>query len=244
MARLCHHMLAISIATRHAARTMQPFPFDIVGFDLDGTLLDTSGDLAAAVNHALAEAGRSPLPVAAIKPMIGGGARHMLSQGLEATGGSDEALLDRLHRILLDHYARNLSIHTAPFPGAVAALDALQERGVKLAVVTNKLEGFAREVLRDVGLLDRLSCMIGGDTLGPGRSKPAADPILAMIEQSGGGRAAFVGDSIYDVAAAHAAGVPAIACRFGFLMQPVEELGAEAIIDHFDDLIPALERLG
>lgn len=223
---------------------MQPFPFEIVGFDLDGTLLDTSGDLAAAVNHALAQADRPPLSVDAIKPMIGGGARHMLAQGLAATGGADEAMLDRLHRVLLDYYARNLSVHTAPYPGAVAALDALETRGVKVAVVTNKLEGFARDVLRDVGLLDRLSCMIGGDTLGPGNSKPSPAPIRAMIEQSGGGRAAFVGDSIFDVAAAHAAGIPAIACRFGFLMQPVEELGAEAIIDHFDDLLPALERLG
>ncbi len=222
---------------------MQHFPFDIVGFDLDGTLLDTSGDLAAAVNHALAQDGRPPLPVSAIKPMIGGGARHMLAQGLAATGGSDDALLDRLHRILLDHYAANLYVHSVPFPGAVAALDAIEARGAKVAVVTNKLEGFALEVLRGAGLLDRLSCVIGGDTLGPGKAKPSPAPIEEMIRRSGGGRAAFVGDSIYDVAAAHAAGLPAIACRFGFLMQPVEELGAEAIIDHFDELVPALERL-
>lgn len=222
---------------------MQPFPFNIVGFDLDGTLLDTSGDLAAAVNHALAEAGRPSLSVAAIKPMIGGGARHMLAQGLEATGGSDEQMLNYLHRVLLDYYARNLSVYTVPFPGAIAALDALDAHGVRVAVVTNKLEGFAHDVLRNLGLLDRLSCMIGGDTLGPGNSKPSPAPIHAMIERSGGGKAAFVGDSIYDVAAAHAAGVPAVACRFGFLMQPVEELGAETIIDHFDDLLPALERL-
>ena len=223
---------------------MQQFPFDIVGFDLDGTLLDTSGDLAAAVNFALAQDGRAPLEVAAIKPMIGGGARLMLAQGLAASGGGDDALLDRLHRVLLDHYAANLAVHTVPFPGAIAALDAIEARGAKVAVVTNKLEGFAIEVLRGAGLLDRLSCVIGGDTMGPGNAKPSPVPIRAMIARSGGGKAAFVGDSIYDISAAHAAGIPAIACRFGFLMQPVEELGAEAIIDHFDALVPALERLG
>ncbi len=222
---------------------MDRLPFDIVGFDLDGTLLDTSGDLAAAVNHALAQDGRRPLSVAAIKPMIGGGARHMLAQGLAATGGGDDALLDRLHRILLDYYQANICVLTAPYPGAVAALDAIAARGAKVAVVTNKLEGFALEVLRGVGLIDRLACVIGGDTMGPGNAKPSPIPIQAMIERSGGGRAVFVGDSIYDISAAHAAGVPAIACGFGFLMQPVEELGAEAIIDHFDDLVPALERL-
>lgn len=236
-------MLAISIASSHPVVAMQHFPFDIVGFDLDGTLLDTSGDLAAAVNHALAQDGRPALEVAAIKPMIGGGARLMLAQGLAATGGGDDALLDRLHRILLDHYAANLSVLTAPFPGALAALDAIEARGAKVAVVTNKLEAFARDVLRNLGLLDRLSCLIGGDTMGPGNAKPSPAPIHAMIERSGGGRAVFVGDSIYDISAAHAANVPAIACRFGFLMQPVEELGADAIIDHFDELVPALERM-
>lgn len=223
---------------------MQHFPFDIVGFDLDGTLLDTSGDLAAAVNHALAAADRAPLTVEAVRPMIGGGARMMLSHGLDASGGAlEEAELDRLHKVLLDHYAHNLSVHTAPFPGAIAALDAIEARGAKVAVVTNKLESFAIEVLRGAGVLDRLACVIGGDTMGPGNAKPSPAPILEMIRRGGGGRAAFVGDSIFDIAAAHAAGIPAIACRFGFLMQPVEELGAEAIIDHFDDLVPALERL-
>ena len=223
---------------------MQQFPFSIVGFDLDGTLLDTSGDLAAAVNYALAQDGRPPLGVEAIKPMIGGGARLMLAQGLAATGGSDDALLDRLHRILLEYYAAHLAVHTVPFPGALNALDAIEARGAKVAVVTNKLEAFALDVLRGAGVLDRMACVIGGDTMGPGNAKPSPVPIQAMIERSGGGSAAFVGDSIYDIAAAHAAGVPAIACRFGFLMQPVEELGAEAIIDHFDELVPALERLG
>ncbi len=223
---------------------MQHFPFDIVGFDLDGTLLDTSGDLAASVNHALSAVGRAPLTVEAVRPMIGGGARMMLSHGLTASGGPlEEAELDRLHMLLLDHYSANLAVHTAPFPGAIAALDAIEARGAKVAVVTNKLESFAIEVLRGAGVLERMACVIGGDTMGPGNAKPSPAPILEMIRRCGGGRAAFVGDSIFDVGAAHAAGIPAVACRFGFLMQPVEELGADAIIDHFDDLVPALERL-
>ncbi len=160
---------------------MQQFPFAIVGFDLDGTLLDTSGDLAAAVNYALAQDGRPPLDVAAIKPMIGGGARLMLSQGLVATGGGDDALLDRLHRVLLDYYAAHLAVHTVPFPGAIAALDAIEARGAKVAIVTNKLEAFALEVLRGAGVLDRMACVIGGDTMGPGNAKPSPIPIRAMI---------------------------------------------------------------
>ena len=115
--------------------------------------------------------------------------------------------------------------------------------GVRLAVVTNKYERLARLVLDRLSLTDRFACVIGGDTMGPGRGKPAPDPILAMIERCGGGAAAFVGDSVYDVEAAKAAGVPVIACSFGFLQQPVEDLGADAVIDDYAELIPALTRL-
>ncbi|WP_322965544.1 HAD-IA family hydrolase [Sphingomonas fuzhouensis] len=217
------------------------FPFAIVGFDLDGTLLDTSGDLAAAVNHALASIGRDPLSVAAVKPMIGGGARAMLHYGLDATGGYDPETLDALHRRLLDYYEANLAVHTAPFPGALDALDELAARGVTLGIMTNKLERFARAILDALGLTERFASIIGGDTLGV--SKPSPKPIQALVEQCGGGTAAFVGDSIFDVQAARAAGLPVIACSFGFLSQPVEALGADAVIDGYADLIPTLERL-
>ena len=222
---------------------MTPFSFDVVGFDLDGTLLDTSGDLAAAVNDALASAGRPPLSVEQIKPMIGGGSRHMLAQGMAATGGCTDEELDRLTTRLLAYYETHISVHTRPYPGAIAALDALSALGVKVAVVTNKFERLAHQVLGDLDLLGRFTCVIGGDTLGAGMAKPSPAPILAMIERSGGGRAAFVGDSIYDIQAAHNAEVPAVAVSFGFLMQPVATLGADAVIDHFDALVPALAML-
>ena len=218
------------------------FPFDIVGFDMDGTLLDTSGDLAAAVNHALASADRAPLPVERITTMIGGGARHMLAQGMAATGGCTDAELDVLHRRLLAYYEANMVVDTAPYPHALAALDDLAARGVVLAVVTNKIERYAAEVLDTLGLRDRFVCLIGGDTLAVGKPDPA--PIRAMIERCGGGRAAFVGDSVYDVRAAKAAGVPVIGCSFGFLDRPAADLGADAVIDGFDALVPTLERLG
>ena len=109
------------------------FPFTIVGFDLDGTLLDTSGDLAAAANHALAVAGRAPLPVAEVVARVGGGTRNMLAQVLAATGESDDVLVDRLLPELLDYYQAHMTVHTRPYPGVEAALDALRARGVRLA---------------------------------------------------------------------------------------------------------------
>lgn len=218
--------------------------FDIVGFDLDGTLVDSSGDLAAAVNHALASLDRAPLAVDRVKSMIGLGGRSMMAQALEATGGGgDDALLDRVMPAMLDHYAAHLTVHSRVFPGCVAALDALRDAGIRLAVVTNKREAFARPLLDALGLADRFDCIIGGDTLGPGVTKPSPAPIRAMIERLGGGTAAFVGDSIHDVRAAHAAGIPAVAVTFGFLAGAVADLGADAAIDGYEDLIPTLARL-
>jgi len=226
---------------------MTHFSFDIVGFDLDGTLLDTSGDLAAAVNHALASVDRPALTVDQVKPMIGGGARHMLKQGLTATGGYDEAMLDTLHAELLAFYEANICVLTTPYPGVIDALGALAAKGVTLGIVTNKVERFARTVLDQLGMTDRFACILGGDTMA--ESKPSPMPIHEMVRlcrKSGGGdgRAAFVGDSLFDIQAAQAAGLPTIACSFGFLMQPVEELGADAVIDGYADLLPTLERLG
>ena len=226
---------------------MSDFPFPLVGFDLDGTLLDTSGDLAAAVNHALVSAGRPALPVERIRPMIGGGSRHMLQQGMEATGGCTDAELDTSQQRLLAFYEAHIAVATRPFPGCLEALDALASQGATLAVVTNKHERLARLVLDALDLSRRFATVIGGDTLGPDRGKPKPDLIELMVERcaasGGSGRAAFVGDSIYDVMAARAAGLPVVACSFGFLQQPVETLGADAVIDRYDELIPALERL-
>lgn len=220
---------------------MTDFPFDVVGFDLDGTLLDTSGDLAAAVNDALASVGRPTLAAEAIRPMIGGGSRHMLAQGMAATGGCTDEELDRLTARLLAYYEANIAVHTRPFPGALDALDALAARGVTVGIMTNKYERLAVKVLDALGLLHRFAAVVGGDTVGVG--KPAPEPIREMLRRCGGGRAAFVGDSIYDVRGARAAGLPAVAVSFGFLQQPVAELGADAVIDRYDELLPALERL-
>ncbi|AHE53827.1 HAD-IA family hydrolase [Sphingomonas sanxanigenens] len=223
---------------------MAPFPFAIIGFDLDGTLLDTSADLAAAVNHALALDDRPPLTIEEVKPMIGGGARLMLEKGLQASGGYGPELMTKLYPELLDFYAANISAGTIAFPGLHDALDALDAMDVKIAVVTNKFERLAVKLIDELGIAHRFATIIGGDTMGPGKAKPDAAPILEMIRRCGGGSAAFVGDSIYDTMAARNAGIPSIAVSFGFLMQPIEELQADAIIDHYDALIPTLERLG
>lgn len=223
---------------------MTKFPFDIIGFDLDGTLVDTSADLTAAVNYILGRVGRPLLSADAVKQYIGGGAKLMLQQGLEATGGIPGDDFKPLYKEMLAYYAANVSVHSRPFDGALAVLDELDAMGVRYAVVTNKFESLAVNLLTDLNLAQRMGCILGADTLGKENAKPSGAPIFEMVKRCGGGRAAYIGDSIYDMMAAKNAGVPSVACSFGFLHGPVEDMGANAIIDHFDALIPTLKRLG
>ena len=222
---------------------MTKFPFDIIGFDLDGTLVDTSGDLTAAVNHVLASVGRPPLTQDTVKQHIGGGAKLMLQRGLEVTGGIPGDDFRPLYRRMLGHYEANVSVHSRPFDGALAVLDQLDDMGVRYAVVTNKFESLAVKLLTDLNIAHRMGCILGADTLGKENAKPSGAPIFEMVKRCGGGRPAYVGDSIYDVMAAKNAGVPSVAVGFGFLHGPVEELGADAVIDHFDELIGCLQTL-
>jgi len=223
---------------------MADFPYDVVGFDLDGTLLDTAGDLGDALNHTLALIGRPAIPVDEVRSLIGGGAGLMLRGAMARTGGVDEAMLPGLTEQLVAWYADHIANHTVLYPGGEAILAGLAARGVRIAVATNKREDLARRVLGELGLTPRLAAIIGGDTLGPGRAKPAPDMLIEMVRRCGGGRAAFVGDTSYDVGAARAAGLPVVAVSFGFCDKPPHLLGADAVIDHFDALIPTLTRLG
>ena len=226
---------------------MTDFPFGIVGFDLDGTLLDTSHELCASLNHALASIGRAAVPHAEMRNLVGRGAMEMLRRGLACTGGGDKALATQLFPVLIDHYAAHLGEDCVPFSGLIPALDALKARGVTMAVVTNKLEYLATPLLANVGLLDYFVTVLGGDTLGVERMKPKPDLITEMITRchaaGAQGPAAFVGDSAHDTHAARAAGIPCIAVSFGYAADPIDTIGASAVIHHYDALLPALEQL-
>ena len=222
---------------------MSDFPFTAVGFDLDGTLLDTHQDLGAAVNHALQLGGFDPVPVDSSKDLIGGGAKMMLSKAVDDQGGLERDAFHALYKQMLAYYSEHNAVHSQPYPGVVEALDELADRGVKLAVVTNKFESFATDILTELNLAYRFVTIIGGDTMGKGNAKPAPDPIYEAQKRCGGGSIAFVGDSSYDVNAAKAANVPVIACAYGYCDKPPHEFGADGVIQSAGELIAALEML-
>lgn len=231
---------------------MTDFPYECVGFDLDGTLLDTFRDLGTAVNHALALGAFKPVPVDTSKDLIGGGAKAMLAQAIQAQGGIAGGLegddFHGLYKAMLRYYADHNAVHSSPYPHAREVVADLAKRGVKMAVVTNKFEKFARSILTQLDFLEPFETVIGGDTMGKGDdgkflSKPHPEPIIEAQKRCGTQSLLFVGDSTYDVAAAQAAGVPVIAAAYGYCDKPPHNLGADAVIDSLDQLIPSALRL-
>jgi phosphoglycolate phosphatase len=220
---------------------MPAFPFEVVAFDLDGTLADTAPDLAATLNHVLEALGRPPVDPESVRHLVGHGARALLRRGLAATGETTEALVEQGFPIYLEHYAANICVGTQVYPHLEAALDGLAARGAKLAICTNKQENLTRLLVEALGWQDRFASLIGADTVGV--RKPDPLPLREAISRAGGGRGVFVGDSITDADTARAAGLPFVAVSFGFSDRPAEALGADAVIDDYAELIETLERL-
>jgi phosphoglycolate phosphatase len=220
---------------------MPRFPFDVVAFDLDGTLADTAPDLAAALNHALAALGRPGVPPDSVRKLIGHGGRALLQRGLAASGEAPEALVERGFPIFLDFYAAHICEGTSPYPGVEQALDGLAGAGAAVAVCTNKSEAMTLKLFDALGWRGRFAAIVGGDTLSVRKPDPA--PLVEAIARAGGGRGALVGDSIIDADTARAAGMPFVAVSFGFSDRPVERLGADAVIDSYGELMAALERM-
>lgn len=182
-------------------------------FDLDGTLADTAPDLIAAVNRLRAEAGRTALPETALRPLVSKGGRALLARAFEDLGeAAREALLPRF----LAHYAAALAVHTRPFAGIEPLLAAIEARGLRWGIVTNKPEALARAVVQGLGWAGRSAALVGGDTL-PVR-KPAPDPLWLAARQLGlaPGDCLYVGDDARDIEAAVAAGMPGIAALWGY----------------------------
>lgn len=202
-----------------------------VVLDLDGTLVDSAPDLVATLNIILARTGLPPVSYDAARNMVGGGARAMIVRGLEAEGRTlDVVEIDRMVSEFIDYYAAHIADQSRPFPGLEPALDTLAARGCRLAVCTNKLEWLAVRLLDALALSRRFVAICGGDTFG--LQKPDPEMLRRTIERAGGeaGSTVMVGDSISDIATAHAAGVPVVAVDYGYTEIPVTKLGADRVI--------------
>jgi phosphoglycolate phosphatase len=213
-------------------------------FDLDGTLVDSLPDIAAALNAALHDAGLEAFALDEAARMVGHGARLLVQRALIARGQlADTSRIDALWAAFVSHYDAHPCDLTRLYPGALAALDALAADRWALALCTNKPEAIAQQVLDALGITDRFVSIIGGQDGLP--LKPAPDMVLLNLCDANvmADRAVMIGDSPADFEAARAAGIPVILMSHGYSSVPVATLGADATLDHFDHLLPALKGI-
>jgi len=210
-------------------------------FDLDGTLVDSAPDLHATLNVILEEEGLAPVTLDAVRAFIGEGARRLLERSLAAQGErTDPARLDRVLKRYLAYYGSHIADHSQVYPGVRETLATLQAAGAGLAVVTNKFEHLARQVLEALELSAFFPVVLGGDSL-PER-KPSAAPLLEACFRLAAAPEAtlMVGDSRTDIAAARAAKISVLCVPYGYNHgEPIEAAGADGIIP---DLSALLER--
>jgi phosphoglycolate phosphatase len=215
-----------------------------VAFDLDGTLVETAPDLIAAINHVLTHAGLAPVLPELLRPTISFGAVAMITKGFAHHGLTPgRAEIEAHFERFIAYYTANIAATSHAYSGLEEALDSLAARGARLVVCTNKQAEMSRQLLGDLRLLDQFSALAGRDTFPV--CKPHPDHLIGAIRMAGGDpkRAIMVGDSRTDIDTAKAAGIPVIAVTFGYTDVHVRDLAPDAIIEHYDELIPAIERL-
>ncbi|MEQ1718091.1 MAG: HAD-IA family hydrolase [Hyphomicrobium sp.] len=213
-------------------------------FDLDGTLVDTAPDLAAATSHVLSRYDLPPVDQSDIRAFVGHGALAMIQGALKAHGRvlNQDELMDQFE-VFLTHYAANIANTSRPYPGVVRALEAFAGQGALLAVCTNKIELHARLLLDALDLTRHFAAITGRDSLGASKPDPRHLTGTIALAKGTATRAVMIGDSETDIATAKAARIPVVAVDFGYSIEPVALFEPDAIISHFDELELAVQRL-
>lgn len=214
-------------------------------FDLDGTLIDSAPDIAAAINAVLGESGRRNLSLPEVRQIVGDGTHALVSRAFSAVDGAPlaESELSRHVGKYRIAYEERATRETVPYPGVVETLRSLYQTGFRLGLCTNKPDRPARAIIEAFGMASYIGALVGGESA-PAR-KPDARHLKATLDLLGAGpqEAVMVGDGINDVMVARALSVPVVIVTFGYSRSSPESLGADATIDRFDQLSDALRNL-
>ncbi|MCC8999003.1 MAG: HAD-IA family hydrolase [Candidatus Contendobacter sp.] len=216
---------------------MKTVPPACVLFDLDGTLLDTAPDLAAALNRLRRARGESELSLDAIRPMISQGSPGMLKLGFGLD--PEDPLYPELNQRFLDLYREFIAVETVLFPGMGEVLAYLEANRIHWGVVTNKPGWLTEPLMKGLNLWSRAGCVVSGDTLN--KRKPDPEPLWYACEQVGvaPGHSLYVGDAERDMQAGKQAGMIALVAGFGYLGREdrPEEWGADGFLEQPADLL-------
>jgi phosphoglycolate phosphatase len=200
-------------------------------FDLDGTIADTAPDMAFALNELLREAGREPLPLEALRPHTSHGSLGLIRCAFGF--GTEDPRFAALRQRFLDLYNANLAVNTRLFPEIEELLAALEQRGLRWGVVTNKPAWLTDPLMKLLGLAARAACVVSGDTTA--NSKPHPDPLhhacdlLACPPEE----CLYVGDAERDIIAGRRAGMATLIAGFGYIHadERPREWGADGIVE-------------
>lgn len=213
-------------------------------FDLDGTLVDTGPDIAAAINRMLVAMGRQTYSVDRVLEWVGEGAPRLVQRAL--TGGTDDRRpfaeeLERGLALFYEHYSARICVHSEPYPYTRRVLDSLRASGIRTGCVTNKPEGLSRQLLDALALTPMFDVIVGGDTLE--FKKPRPEPIhhACRVLDLSPDDVAYVGDSMTDCRAAAAANVTMIVVTYGYSRSAdLTKAPCAAMIDSLGELAEAL----
>lgn len=213
-------------------------------FDLDGTLVDTAPDLAAATNHVLGSIGLNAISEANIRPHVGHGALAMIAHAAAAHGRtlSERDTYD-LFELFLAYYSAHLADSSRPYDDVITTLEMLRGEGARLAVCTNKIEAHARSLLDALGMTNLFAAITGRDSLGVWKPDPGHLTGTVSLARGNASQCIMIGDSETDIKTAKAAGAPVIAVDFGYSIAPVASFLPDIVISHYRELPDALKKL-
>jgi len=213
----------------------------LVMFDLDGTLVDSVPDLAAALNQMLGQLGREPAVLEDVRTWVGNGARTLVRRALAGSmehSAISEEQTEQALALFMPAYA-GAHHYSQLYPGVLPALKWLQKQPIEMALVSNKPEQFIAPLLDQLKIGRYFRWIIGGDTLAQCKPHPAA--LLFVLKMAGvkAEEALFIGDSCNDVRAAHAARVRCVAMSYGYNHgRPIAEENPALVIDDLRQLLP------
>src|SRR5262245_49028698 len=206
-------------------------------FDFDGTLADTAADLVRALNRLRAARGMPEIPVAGLRQYASAGARGLIVAGFGILTEHPE--YKQMREEFLRNYAEAICVETKLFPGMDALLSAIEKRGLRWGIVTNKSTNLTRKLVAELGLDGRPACVVCGDTTPHLKPHPASLLHAARELQLAPQDCIYVGDDLRDILAAHSAGMHSVAVEWGY-GDGIDAWNADTVIAPPEDLIASL----